>query len=132
MTANEDAHRNARLRVRPALHVANWPGNSDAATRLASVLVGNAAAHAESMSDGKVPLRLVELPTGELAIEVDDGTPEFPNAEKALAEAKTGSGLWWVSHYRARLSWDVLRDDSDQVVGKTVQVILPMAWGESV
>jgi hypothetical protein len=103
LTANEDAHRNARLRVLPALHVADWPGNSDVASRLSSVLVGNAAAHAEPMSNGMVPLRLIELSAGELAIEVDDGTPEFPNFAHAVEEAKTkvGSGLWWVSHYRA-------------------------------
>lgn len=78
-----------------------------------------------------IPLRLVELSTGELAIEVDDGTPEFPNFEKAFKEAKVGSGLWWVSHHGARLSWDVLTDDSGKAVGKTVQIILPMAFGES-
>ncbi|MFI9755805.1 hypothetical protein [Streptomyces collinus] len=111
--------------------ISDWSGNADVASRVADVLVTNAAEHAGPLDGGEIPLRLLLLPDSQLLIEVDDGTPEFPDFHKAQAEAPIGRGLWWVSHYRGRLTYFPLLNDQGKTVGKTVQVLLPVTWGEA-
>jgi hypothetical protein len=132
LLANAAAGPNARLRVRPRLTVARWPGNVDVAARITDKLVDNAANHGNPFSDGCVGLRLTVLPnTEELLIEVDDDNPDFPNfAAVTSADHPNGRGLWWVKHYRAELSWDEKRDGDGMVVGKTVKALVPPSWGE--
>ncbi|MGW3134974.1 hypothetical protein [Streptomyces sp. NPDC001139] len=126
LTANEGAGPNARLRVRTQLRMAKWNGNVDIASRVADKLMDNAASHGQPFADGSVVLRLTVLPeTEELLIEADDADPKFPDFQAAAANAPTGRGLWWVDHYHGRLDWHVKRDDEGQVIGKTVQVVLP-------
>ncbi|MFF7476983.1 hypothetical protein [Streptomyces sp. NPDC008092] len=132
LLANEGAGPNARLRTRPWLTFGHWPGNVDAAARVADKLVDNAVRHGKPFNDGCVSLHLiVTRDTHELLVEVDDANPEFPDFEKVANQ--TGepqgkpAGLWWVDHYRGRLSWDVKRDVDGEVVGKTVQAVLPIA-----
>lgn len=121
----------ARRLVLDQLRKIGWVGNEDAASRLADVLATNAAEHAVPLDCNETPLRLVILPDDRLLIEVDDGTPEFPDFSKTMADAHIGRGLWWVSHYRGRLTYYPLRDDQGETVGKTVQVLLPVAWGDA-
>uniref|UniRef100_UPI002F9118FB ATP-binding protein n=1 Tax=Streptomyces longwoodensis TaxID=68231 RepID=UPI002F9118FB len=131
LLANEAAGRNARLRVRPRLAEARWSGNHDVAMRLAHHLVDNAVKHGELHPRDDVPLRLTLGPESEdLVIEVDDSVPDFPDFEAKLAAATGGSGLGWVKHYRALMSWNERRDDAGRVVGKTVMVLVPLRWPE--
>ncbi|MGW0844183.1 hypothetical protein ACWD26_29410 [Streptomyces sp. NPDC002787] len=123
--------RTARNVVLNRLRTFGWGGSEDAASRVADVLATNAADHAAALDCGEIPLRLVILPDNQLLIEVDDGTPDFPDFNKAQAEASVGRGLWWVSHYRGRLTYFPLLDDQGETVGKTVQVLLPATWGEA-
>ncbi|MGW3152082.1 hypothetical protein ACWDG1_47390, partial [Streptomyces sp. NPDC001177] len=79
LAATEAAGPNARLRVRTRLTVARWPGNIDAASRVADKLVDNAFRHAKPFGpgEGSIDLRLTVLAgTDELLIEVDDALPE--------------------------------------------------------
>jgi hypothetical protein len=131
LLANEGAGRNARLRCRTWLTIGRWSGNVDIATRVADKLVENAVRHGKPFADGRIPLRLiVTADTHELLVEVDDAYPEFPGFEKGANQSGsatgTPTGLWWVAHYRGRLSWGVMRDDDGVIVGKTVQAILPV------
>jgi hypothetical protein len=133
LVANEAAGPNARLRTRPRLTMSNWCGNIDAAARVADKLVDNAARHGKPLEGGYVKLRLTVLRrTDELLIEVDDGYPDFPNFDQAVASGSEpgqgAHGLWWVLHYRGRLAWDVKRNDDGETVGKTVQAVLPPTW----
>jgi len=132
LLANEAAGPNARLRVRPRLTVARWSGDNDAAARIADKLVDNAARHGKPFGDGCVGLRLTVVPrTEQLLIEVDDAVPEFPDFEAVTSDSHlAGRGLWWVKHYRARLSWDLKRDGDGTVVGKTVQALVPSNCGQ--
>jgi anti-sigma regulatory factor (Ser/Thr protein kinase) len=114
LLANAGAGPNARLR----------------AARVADKLVDNAVRHARPFTDGCVVLRLTVTPdTHELLVEVDDAYPEFPDFEKVANQVGEPegqpTGLWWVAHYQGRLSWDVKRNADGEVVGKTVQAILP-------
>ncbi|MEU9314055.1 hypothetical protein [Streptomyces sp. NPDC048256] len=135
LQANEMAGPNARLRARTQLTIAHWAGNVDAASRVCDKLVDNAFRHGKAFKDGRVPVRLTVYPEmAELLVEVDDANPEFPGFTEITAMELNGrppSGLWWVSHYRGRLSWDVLKDGDGQVVGKTVQAVLPPSWEAS-
>ncbi|MFF4256689.1 hypothetical protein ACFY1L_36435 [Streptomyces sp. NPDC001663] len=131
LLANGGAGPNARLRARPWLSTGRWRGNADIATRVADMLVDNAVRHGKPFPDGRVSLHLIVTgDTRELLVEVDDANPEFPDFEKAasLSGEPNGrpTGLWWVAHYRGRLRWDVKRDVDGEVVGKTVQAILPL------
>ncbi|WP_079189175.1 ATP-binding protein [Streptomyces kebangsaanensis] len=131
LRADAGAGPNARLRLRPRLTMAVWAGNIDIAARIADKLVDNAARHGKPFGDGCVGLGLTLFPgTDELLIEVDDAAPEFPDFETVACGAPAGRGLWWVEHYRARLSWDVKKDKDGQVVGKTVQALVPVSWRE--
>ncbi|MEU6071820.1 ATP-binding protein [Streptomyces sp. NPDC047082] len=135
LTANEAAGPNARLRVRTRLTVARWPGNIDAAARVADKLVDNAIRHAKPFGPGEgwITLRLtVLLGTDELLIEVDDATAEFADFNEAMSATPSGPppGLWWVRHYQGTLSWDPKTDaTTGDVVGKTVAALLPTTWG---
>ncbi|MFJ7969651.1 hypothetical protein [Streptomyces sp. NPDC096324] len=136
LVADLGAGPNARLRARPRLTVCGWPGNIDAAARVAGHLAGNAAQHGRPFTDGKVVLRLIAHPgTGELLIEVDDARPDFPDFDQVANpshEPRPGpTGLWWAAHYRGTVSWDVKQDDDGVDVGKTVQAILPATWDGS-
>lgn len=130
LLANAGAGPNARLRARPWLTIGHWHGDIDFAARVADKLVDNAVRHARPFTDGCVVLRLKVTPdTHELLVEVDDAYPEFLDFEKVAnqvgePEGKP-TGLWWVAHYQGRLSWDVKRNADGEVVGKTVQAILP-------
>ncbi|MFJ3310745.1 hypothetical protein ACIPSA_48960 [Streptomyces sp. NPDC086549] len=114
--------------------MAHWPGNIDAAARVADKLVDNAFQHAEPFGPGEgwVELRLTVLPkTDALLIEVDDATPEFADFEKATTAEPSNPppGLWWVRHYQGTLSWDPKTDaTTGDVVGKTVTAFLPTTW----
>ncbi|MFC4507013.1 MULTISPECIES: hypothetical protein [Streptomyces] len=137
LQANEAAGPNARLRTRTQLTIANWRGNVDQASRVADKLMDNAVKHGKSFDDDKFPIRLIVLPEeDELAIEVDDANPEFPDFDQAVSRDLAGgpprTGLEWALHYRGRLSWDVITDDAGQVTGKTVQAVLPAIWGGDV
>ncbi|MFH8772041.1 hypothetical protein [Streptomyces sp. NPDC017958] len=136
LTATEAAGPNARLRVRTRLTVARWPGNIDAASRVADKLVDNAFRHAKPFGSGQgwIELRLtLEPKTDAVLIEVDDPLPEFADFEAATTAEPEGSppGLWWVRHYQGTLSWDVRKDDVDTVVGKTVRALIPITEGEA-
>lgn len=131
LLANEGAGPNARLRARPWLRIGHWGGNVDIATRVADKLVDNAVRHGRPFTDGCVSLHLtVTGDMRELLVEVDDAMPEFPGFEKVANQSGQPdgkpTGLWWVAHYRGRLSWDVKRDVDGAVVGKTVQAILSL------
>ncbi|MEU1533944.1 hypothetical protein [Streptomyces fagopyri] len=135
LTANASAGPNARIRVRAWLTMDRWAGNVDQASRVADKLVDNAVRHAKVFpSDGGiVTLRVYAFPgTDELAIEVDDALPRFPGFPQVANQSSEvqgpPKGLWWVAHYRGRLSWDVKRDVSHTVIGKTVQALLPPTW----
>lgn len=136
LVADSGAATNARLRIRPRLTVCCWPGNIDAAARVASHLVDNAVRHGRPFADGKVVLRLLAHPdTDELLIEVDDAFPEFPDFDQVANQSheprSAPPGLWWLAHYRGTASWDLQKDDGE-VVGKTVQALLPATWGDAV
>jgi hypothetical protein len=121
---------NVRLRVRPRLTVARWPGNIDVATRVCGHLMDNVIRHARLFPDGMVAIRLI-CPSrrGNLIIEVNDALPDFPNFDEIVSQGTDGyppvTGLWWVAHAEGRLAWDLLRNDDGEVIGKTVQVVLP-------
>ncbi|MFF4542283.1 hypothetical protein [Streptomyces aureus] len=133
LVADFGAAANTRLRARPQLTVCSWPGNIDAAARVASHLVDNAVRHGQPFPDGKVVLRmLARLDTDELLIEVDDALPEFPNfgevANQSPEPCLNPTGLWWLAHYRGTLSLDQWPGTD----GKTVQALLPATWDGSV
>ncbi|MFF0205942.1 ATP-binding protein [Streptomyces sp. NPDC005017] len=135
LLANEASGPNARLRVRPRLTVARWPGDIDAAGQISDKLVDNAARHGKPFGDGFIGLRLTVLQaTEELRIEVDDADPAFPGfGTAASAPRPQGRGLWWVQQYGGRLTWDVKVDDDGRVAGKTVTAVLhPAGETESV
>ncbi|MEU5323643.1 hypothetical protein AB0G67_43890 [Streptomyces sp. NPDC021056] len=119
-----------RLRVRPWLTVARWPGNIDVATRVCGHLMDNVVRHAKLFPDRTVAIRLI-CPSrhGELIVEVDDALPDFPGFDEIVSQGPDGyppvTGLWWVAHAKGRLAWDLLRDDAGAVIGKTVQAVLP-------
>ncbi|MEU9190127.1 hypothetical protein AB0D14_37495 [Streptomyces sp. NPDC048484] len=132
LVAEEGAGANARLLVQPWLTISRWPGNVDAAARVADKLVDNAVRHGRPFDDGRVSLHLiVAADSGELFIEVDDAYPEFPGFDEAAGQSGkargTPKGLWWVAHYRGRLAWGVKRGVGDVMAGKTVQAVLPLA-----
>ncbi|MFJ9718168.1 ATP-binding protein [Streptomyces sp. NPDC101213] len=132
LLANAAAGANTRLRVCPRLTAARWPGNIDVASRIADKLVDNAVRHGRPFPDGCVTLRLTVVPdTERLLIEVDDAAPDFPDFDAALAEASGGCGLWWVKHYRARLTWEEKKDGDGRVVGKTVKALVFLSWAEA-
>ncbi|MDQ0990734.1 hypothetical protein [Streptomyces sp. V3I7] len=136
LLTNEEAGANARLRARPRLKKRYWPGNADAAIRVADKLVDNAVRHGLPFADGCVPLRMIVCAdVRELLIEVDDAYPEFPGFDEAVnmsgEPVASPTGLWWVAHYRGRLSWSPKRDEGGVIVGKTVQVVLPITWAHA-
>ncbi|MFE9812502.1 hypothetical protein [Streptomyces sp. NPDC005548] len=126
-----------RIQLRTWLTVVCSNGNVDQATRVASHLVENAVRHGAPLQPGNlVFLRVFSLSdSNELAIEVEDALPKFPEFEKFANQSGEvrgkPNGLWWVAHYHGRLSWDVTKDDSGRVVGKTVQAIIPATWDGS-
>ncbi|MFJ5779747.1 hypothetical protein [Streptomyces sp. NPDC093094] len=125
LLANEASGPNARLRVRPRLTAVCWSGDIDAAGQISGKLVDNAARHGTPFHDGCVELRLTVLPdTDELHIEVDDADPAFPAFGTAIAAAPQQSGLWWVQHYGAHLSWKPKLDDDGNVIGKRVTAVV--------
>jgi hypothetical protein len=121
---------NVRLRVRPRLTVARWPGNIDIATRVCGHLMDNVVRHAKLFPDRMVAIRLI-CPSrhGELIIEVDDALPDFPGFDEIVSQGTDGyppvTGLWWIAHAEGQLAWELLRGDDGEVIGKTVQVVLP-------
>ncbi|WP_328980691.1 hypothetical protein [Streptomyces canus] len=135
MSAEASIGPNTRIRVRPRLNAARWPGNVDIACRLAAVLTDNAVRHGKPFYGNKIWLRLMcPQDTDDLLIEVDDASPDFPDFNEVAARpalAGKPTGLWWVHHYRAHLAWRVKRDGrTGEVVGKTGQIVLPVSWGE--
>ncbi|WP_424858481.1 hypothetical protein [Streptomyces sp. SAI-170] len=125
LLANAACGPNARLRVRPRLTMARWAGDVDVAGQVSDKLVHNAAHHGKPFSDGCIDLRLtVHAETEELRIEVDDADPAFADFDTATSTPPQGSGLWWVQHYGAHLSWDEKVDEGGRVVGKTVTAVL--------
>jgi anti-sigma regulatory factor (Ser/Thr protein kinase) len=133
LVADRGAAANARLRARPQLTVCSWPGNIDAAARVASHLVDNAVKHGQPFTDGKIVLRMrAHGDTDELLIEVDDALPDFPDFDQVanqIPEPRPAPpGLWWPAHYRGTVSWDRWPDAD----GKTVQALLPATWDGSV
>jgi hypothetical protein len=132
MSAEQFIGPNTRLRTRPRLNAARWSGNIDAACRVAAVLADNAAKHGKAFYGNRIWLRLICLDeSDDLVIEVDDADPDFPHFDEVATTAAVDgkpTGLWWVPHYHGRLSWRVKRNDADEAVGKTVQVVLPSAW----
>lgn len=127
---------NARIRARPWLTDAEWTGNIDAAARVAAHLVDNALKHGTAFPDRLIPLRMIVLrETEELVIEVDDarrGFPDFERVAKQAAESKgQPSGLWWVDHYHADLSWAPKLNAGNKVIGKTVKATMPSNWEAS-
>ncbi|MFJ5779308.1 hypothetical protein [Streptomyces sp. NPDC093094] len=125
LLANEASGPNARLRVRPRLTAVCWAGNIDAAGQISDQLVDNAARHGTPFHDGCIGVRLTVLPdTDELHIEVDDADPAFPDFRTISCAPSRGSGLWWVQHYGARLSWEQTLDADGYVTGKTVTAVL--------
>ncbi|MET9735847.1 hypothetical protein ABZZ79_36055 [Streptomyces sp. NPDC006458] len=126
LLVSEASGPNARLRVRPRLTVARWPGDVDAAGQISAKLADNAARHGTPFADGCMGLRMTVLPdTEELRIEVDDAEPFFPGFHAATCTSSLqGSGLWWVRHHGGLLSWDVKLDDDGRVMGKTVTAVL--------
>ncbi|MBC2864453.1 hypothetical protein [Streptomyces mexicanus] len=132
LLASNAAGPNARLRVRPRLTEARWSGNIDVAARIAHQLTDNAVRHGRPFHNGCVVLRLTVLNSDQLLIEVDDALPEFPGFEEVTgSDHQTGRGLWWVRHYRGRLTWQPKTDTDGTVVGKTVRAQLPVGWGET-
>ncbi|MEU8951622.1 hypothetical protein [Streptomyces sp. NPDC048489] len=133
LTANRGAGSNARMRVMPWVR-RHWAGNADQASRVADKLVDNAVRHAKAFpSDGGiVTLRVFGFADGFLAIEVDDALPQFPGFQQVANQGSEvpgrPTGLWWVAHYRGVLSWDVKRDVTSTVIGKTVRALLPQTW----
>lgn len=132
LLASNAAGPNARLRVRPRLTEARWSGNIDIAARIAHQLTDNAVRHGRPFRNGCVVLRLTVLDSEQLLIEVDDALPEFPGFEEVTGpDHRTGRGLWWVRHYRGRLTWQPKTDTDGTVVGKTVRAQVPLGWGET-
>ncbi|KPI22954.1 hypothetical protein QFZ56_002618 [Streptomyces achromogenes] len=130
LLANEAAGPNARVRTRTWLTIGHWHGNVDIAARVTDKLVDNAVKHGKISAPARIPLRMAVIPeTHELMIEVDDASPDFPGFNEVAKQSGevrgTPTGLWWVAHYRGRLSWDVKSVDGE-TVGKTVQAILPV------
>ncbi|QCN85897.1 hypothetical protein DDJ31_13555 [Streptomyces griseoviridis] len=131
MTANQWISGNTRLRARSRLTAASWPGNIDAGSRVCAMLTDNAARHGKPLYGGLIGLRLMcPRESDDLIIEVDDAAPDFPafeeSATKVLDDGQP-SGLGWVRRCHGRIAWRVRRDDDGQIVGKTVQVVLPSA-----
>ena len=134
MTAEQWIGGNTRIRVRPRLTAARWPGNIDAAARVCAMLTDNAVVHAKPLPGNVIGLRLVcPQDSDVLIIEVTDGLADFPGFDE-LSTMREASGkprgLWWVHHYRARLAWRINYDDAGEPVGKTVQVVMPKDWGQ--
>ncbi|MEU8789747.1 hypothetical protein [Streptomyces sp. NPDC048643] len=127
----------SRIHLRTWLTVMRWIGNVDQATRVASHLVENAVRHGTPLQPGNlVFLRVFGLSdSNDLAIEVEDALPDFPGFEEAQNQSGEvrgkPTGLWWVAHYRGRLSWDVTKDGNGRVVGKIVQALIPATWDGS-
>ncbi|WP_324783846.1 hypothetical protein [Streptomyces sp. H51] len=134
MTAEPWIGGNTRIRVRPRLTAVRWPGNIDAAARVAAMLADNAFVHAKPLDGNVIGIRLVwPQDSDDLVIEVDDAVPDFPGFDKVSTPPTQGGkphGLWWVHHYRGCLAWCIKRNDEGEPIGKTVQVILPTSWGE--
>ncbi|MDT0484521.1 ATP-binding protein [Streptomyces doebereineriae] len=132
MMAEQFIGPNTRLRIRPRLTAARWSGNIDAAARVGAMLTDNAVRHGRPLYGNRVWLRLMCLKkTDDLIVEVDDARPDFPRFDEAASTPVEGgkpTGLCWVQHYRGRLAWQVKRDTEGQVIGKTVQVVLPERW----
>lgn len=137
LKADDSAAPMTRVHLRTWLTVARWNGNIDQATRVASHLVENAVRHGAPLQPGNlVFLRVYGLfDSNDLAIEVEDALPVFPGFEEAANQSGEvrgkPTGLWWVAHYHGRLSWDVTKDGNSQVVGKTVQALIPATWDGS-
>lgn len=134
LLTNAVAASGARLRMRPRLTMWHWTGDIDCAAHIAYELVDNAVRHGRPFTDGCTELRLALVPeTYELTVEVDDALTTFDNFEEATTNRATPqrrTGLLWIRE-KAQLSWDVLRDDTGEAIGKTVQVVLPATWEAS-
>jgi hypothetical protein len=129
LMASPSAGTNARLRSRPRLTVAHWPGDIEVASQVASNLVANAAEHGIPFHDGTVGLRLTIGPeTSALVIEVSDAFAEFPHFEEATSHPDRDHaqfGLESVMHQKVSVSWEELTGDEGEVIGKTVRAIVP-------
>ncbi|MET7439536.1 hypothetical protein ACWERY_10625 [Streptomyces sp. NPDC004082] len=132
--ANLAAGANARLRTRPRLTVARWHGDVELASRVAAQLVANGAEHGLPFRDGTVGLRLmIGQESSELVIEVTDAFAEFPHFEELTSDpdcASVCTGLRWLMRHRVRLSWEALKSDEGEVIGKTVKAIVPVSKSE--
>lgn len=132
LLANRVAGPNARLRVRPRLTIAFWPGDVDAAAQVAEKLVTNAVRHGTPFSDGCVSIRLrVAADTDDLEISVTDAGPEFADFDAVACAPSARSGLWWVRHHGGDLTWEPQRDDDGLVHGKTVTARMAARSGRS-
>ncbi|MGW1564102.1 hypothetical protein ACWCQ1_47780 [Streptomyces sp. NPDC002144] len=134
MSAERFIGPNTRIRARPRLTAARWPGNIDAAARVCAMLTDNAVLHAKPLSGNVIGLRLVcPQDSDVLIIEVTDGLADFPGFDELRTRRESSGkprGLWWVHHYRARVAWRVNYGDAGEPVGKTVQVVMPKDWGQ--
>ncbi|MEU1273567.1 hypothetical protein [Streptomyces sp. NPDC005799] len=125
---------NTRIRVRPRLTAARWPGNIDAAARVSGMLTDNAVVHAKPLAGNVIAICLMcPQDSDVLIIEVTDGLADFPGFDELSTRREARGkpcGLWWVHHYRASVAWRINYDDVGQPVGKTVQVVMPKDWGQ--
>lgn len=132
LKADKGAGPNARLRARTRLTMAHWPGDVEAAARMASHIADNAAEHGRPFSDDRIILRM-EVMEGsrELRIYADDADPKF-RAFAAVGGGFEGtkSGLWQITQAGGHVSWHVKQDDGT-VLGKTVQVVVPVEGGQA-
>ncbi|MEZ3181442.1 ATP-binding protein [Streptomyces pimonensis] len=107
----------ARLHVRRRLTMWSWAGEVDDAVLVTSELVANAVRH------GRLPghelwVRLRELETGVLVVDVSDPVRVFPEV-KEEPEGEGGRGLLVVARLATRLEWFPRAE-----VGKTVRALL--------
>ncbi|MEU3340421.1 hypothetical protein [Streptomyces sp. NPDC006668] len=133
MSAEQFIGPNTRIRVRPRLTAARWPGNIDAAARVSGMLTDNAVVHAKPLPGNVIGICLI-CPTDSdaLVIEVTDGLADFPGFDQLSIRPEVSgqpSGLWWVHHYRGRIAWRINCGEAGEPIGKTVQVVMPKDWG---
>lgn len=107
-----------RIWARSALTIMAWPGPVAVAVDVLYVLVTNALRHGLPAGSGqsvRVALRLTDR--GDLLVDVEDHTPDFPAFDKAV-NGELGRGLWGARRHGAEVSW------FPSGTGKTVRATL--------
>ncbi|MEU1863667.1 ATP-binding protein [Streptomyces gardneri] len=109
----------ARVAARTQLAIMSWPGPHNVAVDVLYVLVRNAVEHglAEGSAGRKLDVWLRINARGELLVDVQDHTCDFPRFEQAV-RGELGRGLWGAQRLGAVLSWFPAGH------GKTVRAIL--------